>query len=86
MEEKIWNLLLLERFPKIIEKAYENAEPSQIAKYSLLLARKFNKYYANTKIIVDDSSMNSKLTFALAVSIVLKESLRLLGVQAPERM
>ncbi|QUG41961.1 arginine--tRNA ligase [Psychrobacillus sp. INOP01] len=82
-----WPIIqLLEDFPRIVEKAFNHADPSQIAKFSLLLARQFNKYYANTKILADDGKTSSKLTLAFSVSVVLKESLRLLGVPAPEKM
>lgn len=82
-----WPIIqLLEDFPHVVEKAFDHADPSQIAKYSLLLARQFNKYYASTKILADDGTTSSKLTFAFSVSVVLKESLRLLGVPAPKKM
>lgn len=82
-----WPIIqLLEDFPRVVEKAFDNADPSQIAKFSLLLARQFNKYYARTKILADDGTTSSKLAFAFTVSVVLKESLRLLGVPAPEKM
>lgn len=82
-----WPIIqLLEDFPHVVEKAFDHADPSQIAKFSLLLARQFNKYYASTKILADDGTTSSKLTFAFSVSVVLKESLGLLGVPAPKKM
>lgn len=82
-----WPIIqLLEDFPHVVEKAFDHADPSQIAKFSLLLARQFNKYYASTKILANDGTTASKLTFAFAVSVVLQESLRLLGVPAPKKM
>jgi len=87
LEDEAWPIIqLLQDFPRIVEKAFDYADPSQIAKFSLLLSRHFNKYYASKKILVDDGTISSKLTFAFSVSVVLKESLRLLGVPAPEKM
>ena len=87
LEVEAWPIIqLLQDFPRIVEKALDHADPSQIAKFSLLLSRHFNKYYASTKILADDGTTSSKLTFAFSVSVVLKESLRLLGVPAPEKM
>lgn len=77
---------LLGQFPSVVEQAFKQADPSQVSKYSLQLARAFNKYYAHTKVLGDDDSKQSKLSFCYAVFIVLKESLELLGIQAPERM
>lgn len=38
-------------FPAIVAKASEKFEPSIIAKYALDLSKKFNKYYANVRIL-----------------------------------
>lgn len=85
--EQAWPvILLLEQFPKVIVNAFEQVDPSQIAKYALQLARQFNKYYAQNKVLVNDSQIKSRLAFCLCVSIVLKESLALLGIAAPKNM
>lgn len=85
--EQAWPvILLLEQFPKIISNAFELADPSQIAKYALQLARQFNKYYAQNKVLVVDSQRTSRLAFCHCVAVVLKESLALLGIAAPKKM
>lgn len=73
-------------FPRMIRRATEEFEPSVIAKYALALAKKFNKYYANVKILTDDDQMPARLALVAATSIVLTEALRLLGVRAPKEM
>lgn len=73
-------------FPRIIARSAEKFEPSVIAKFALDLAKKFNKYYANVKILTDDDQLESRLALVEATSIVLTESLRLLGVNAPKEM
>lgn len=73
-------------FPRIVARASEKFEPSVIAKYSLDLAKKFNKYYANVKILTKDDKIGARLALVRATSIVLTESLRLLGVNAPKEM
>ncbi|MGE7909556.1 arginine--tRNA ligase [Lysinibacillus xylanilyticus] len=85
--EQAWPvILLLEQFPKIISNAFEQADPSQIAKYALQLARQFNKYYGQNKVLVEDSQRTSRLAFCHCVAVVLKESLALLGIVAPKKM
>lgn len=76
----------LSTFPSIVESACADFEPSEIAKYSLRLAKAFNKYYAHSKILADDAERNARLSLVKAVSTVLKESLNLLGVEAPDEM
>ncbi|WP_308554938.1 arginine--tRNA ligase [uncultured Lactobacillus sp.] len=73
-------------FPRIVARASEKFEPSVIAKFSLDLAKKFNKYYANVKILTKDDKIGARLALVQATSIVLTESLRLLGVNAPKEM
>ncbi|RMC49480.1 arginine--tRNA ligase [Lactobacillus sp. ESL0225] len=73
-------------FPRIIARSCDKFEPSIIAKYSLDLAKKFNKYYANVKILTDDQQIIARLALVQATSIVLTEALRLLGVNAPKEM
>ena len=73
-------------FPRIVSRASEKFEPSVIAKFALDLAKKFNKYYANVKILAKDDKIGARLALVQATSIVLTESLRLLGVNAPKEM
>ncbi|MEK4520441.1 arginine--tRNA ligase [Psychrobacillus sp. FSL W7-1457] len=87
LEKETWQTIMtLQRFPQVIQKSFEQVDPSLIAKYCLTLSRHFNKYYAHTKILVDDETKVSKLTLCYAVAIVLKEGLSLLGIEAPEQM
>ena len=73
-------------FPRIIARSAEKFEPSVIAKFALNLAKKFNKYYANVKILTKDDKLGARLALVQATSIVLTEALRLLGVNAPKEM
>ena len=82
-----WDTLkLLSEFPATVVRASEAYEPSVVAKYAIHLAKAFNKYYGNTKILVEDDELNARLALVKSVSIVLKEALRLLGVKAPDEM
>ena len=82
-----WETLrLLGDFSNVVKRAVTEYEPSVIAKYAIHLAKAFNKYYANSKILVDDEQKQARLALVKSVAIVLKEALRLLGVHAPEEM
>ncbi|USS91206.1 arginine--tRNA ligase [Fructilactobacillus carniphilus] len=86
-DDEAWEIVkLLQSFPAVVKKANAEFEPSVIAKYSLRLAKAFNKYYAHTKILTDDEQLDARLALVKSVSIILKEALRLLGVQAPDEM
>ncbi|MGN1293819.1 arginine--tRNA ligase, partial [Weissella soli] len=82
-----WDTItLLKNFPTVVRDAWSKRDTSMTAKFSLRLARAFNKYYANSKILVDDEQRNSRLALVSAVIIVLTEALNMLGVEAPSEM
>ncbi len=82
-----WDIIkLLQDFPSIIQRAADKYDPSVVAKYAINLAQSFNKYYAHTRILDENPERESRLALAYATGIVLKEALRLLGVDAPEKM
>ncbi|UJF15440.1 arginine--tRNA ligase [Jeotgalibaca sp. MA1X17-3] len=86
-DDYAWDTIkLINSFPDVILHAYEKFEPSVIAKYSLQLSQSFNKYYGNSRILQDDEELNARLVLVKATTIILQESLRLLGVKAPEKM
>ena len=86
-DEESWEVIkLLNIFPDKIEEAYRKYEPSVIAKYLIDLAQKFNKYYSKHKVLVEDNERDARLTLVYSVSVVIKEGLRLLGVESPEKM
>lgn len=86
-DPQTWDIVTaLSNYPATVERAFSNREPSVIAKYALTLARAFNKYYANSKILADDETLNGRLALVKAVSTTLTNALAILGVQAPEEM
>lgn len=87
LEDSAWAVIqLLQQYPQVITDSFEQVDPSLIAKYVLQLARMFNKYYANTKILVEDELRENRLQLCFAVATVLKDGLKLLGIQSPESM
>ena len=82
-----WEIIkLLQDFARVVKRAADNYDPSLIAKYAISLAQAFNKFYAHTRILDESPERDSRLALSYATAVVLKESLRLLGVDAPEKM
>ena len=78
---------LLYRFPEIVERAGNEYSPHYIATYLIELASSFNSFYATGKIVdKKDAESSYKVALTEAFSIVLKNGLNLLGIQAPEKM
>ncbi|MRI82404.1 arginine--tRNA ligase [Aerococcaceae bacterium DSM 109653] len=73
-------------YPRVVANAIERFEPSQVAKYAVQLAQLFNKYYGNTRILEDDAHLDARLALVKAMTVVLKNALGLLGIEAPEEM
>ena len=82
-----WEIIkLLQDFARVVKRAADNYAPSLIAKYAISLAQAFNKFYAHTRILDESPERDSRLALSYATAVVLKEALRLLGVDAPEKM
>lgn len=73
-------------YPRVVANAIERFEPSQVAKYAVQLAQLFNKYYGNTRILENDAQLDARLALVKAMTVVLKNALGLLGIEAPEEM
>ncbi|MCT4782949.1 MULTISPECIES: arginine--tRNA ligase [Exiguobacterium] len=86
-DDYTWGVVtMLNAFPHVITRAHERREPSIISRYVLDLAQAFNKYYGHVRVLEEDAGKQSRLALVKAVTIVLTEGLRLIGVQAPEEM
>ncbi len=78
---------ILYRFPEVVERAAKEYSPHYIALYLIELASSFNNFYSSGKIVdVHDSASPYKIALTEAFSIILKNGLNLLGIEAPEKM
>lgn len=78
---------LLYAFPDVIESACEKYEPSIITRHLIDIARAFNKFYHDEHILVEDENeRKSKLALVMSTKTVIKTALKLLGIEAPEKM
>lgn len=88
LNEYEWYLIFnLYQFTEIIKRAKENYDPSEIAKYLINLAQDFNKWYATEKFIDENElQTESRLLVAEATATVIKEGMRLLGIEVLNKM
>lgn len=78
---------ILYRFPEIVERSGREYAPNLIATYLTELASCFNAFYANEQIVSKtDMSSPFKVSLTESFSIVMKNGLNLLGINAPEKM
>ncbi len=77
----------LASFPSVLDEAAEKYEPSYIARYTVDLAQKFNKFYIDCKVIsAEGDTKQFRLALTSAVSQTLKNALAILGIGIPEKM
>lgn len=86
VEKEIVNKIAL--FPEVFIDASENLAPYLINEYANDLAAKFNSFYARYPVLKADENelKDARLTMVNAVKIVLRNSLKLIGIEALERM
>jgi len=78
----------LNRFPELIEEIAASHEVHRLPYYSTTLADKFHSFYHECKVLDPDKQELSAARLELVKSskTVLAETLRLMGVDAPEKM
>jgi arginyl-tRNA synthetase len=80
-------LKTLARWPEVVENAALSEEPHQLTHYLRGLANDFHTYYNAHQFLVDDAELrDARIQLILAVRVVIRNGLNLLGVSAPERM
>jgi len=77
----------LSRFPEIIEDTAGDYQVQRIPQYAIELADAFHKFYENCRVISEDKELTkARLALISATKIVLKNTLDLMGISAPEKM
>jgi len=76
------------KFPEIIEDTAQDYQVQRLPHYSLELANAFHKFYEQCRVLDVENKELSKARIALIQSaqIVLKNTLDLMGIRAPEKM
>lgn len=78
-------LRTLIKFPEVIEEAAENFAPNLLCNYLYDVSQKYNHLY-NSEKIIGSGAENFRLALSFGVAQVLKNGLKILGIDTPERM
>ena len=77
----------ISRFPEAVQKACRDNEPCVVTRAVTDLAKAYNKYYYEHRVLDDDlPATAARIELTKAVRSVIKTGLYLIGVEAPERM
>ena len=79
---------LLSEYASAVEQAGKDYSPSGIANYCYELTKQFNQFYHDFSILGADSEKEREVRLVLAANVAktLKNGMRLLGIDVPERM
>ena len=88
LPEEVELVKMLCDYPATVAAAGENFAPSIIAAYTYDLCKAFNGYYHDHSILREENEAVKKMRLALAqqVARIIARSMRLLGIDVPERM
>lgn len=75
-------------YPTVVQQAAAQYSPALIANYSYDLVKLFNSFYQNISILgeEDAAQRDFRITLSKEVSLILQQSMSLLGIQLPSRM
>ncbi len=78
----------LHDLPSIVASAAANYSPAMVANYAFDLAKSFNSFYQDTPILreTDENLRMWRVKLCSLVALSLKNTMRILGIEVPERM
>lgn len=86
-EDSINIIKEIQRLPEVVELSMKKCEPHHISRLAVDLAKAFNKFYHDNHINVEDKNLkNARLALVKAFKDTLKNTLNLLGIEAPQKM
>ncbi|SFI68737.1 arginine--tRNA ligase [Thermoflavimicrobium dichotomicum] len=87
LEQEYDLLQKLAEFPSEVAQAAEQLAPHRVVRYLYDLATEFHSYYNAHRVITEDKELTqARLALLASVAQVVRNGLKLVGVQAPERM
>ena len=86
-EKELGLLSALAGFPGAVEHAAQNYSPHTVANYAYTVAKAFSEFYTSNRVIQEDKALEAaRISLITSTKAVLEESLRLLGITAPQEM
>jgi arginyl-tRNA synthetase len=88
LDEEKEVIKLLTEYPLVIDEAGIALSPAVLANYIYELVKSYNHFYQTIPILIetDEKLKNMRLAMSANVAKVIRSSMKLLGVEVPERM
>ncbi len=79
---------LLSAFPTIVQDAAKELSPAVVGNYSYELAKTFNQFYDVCDVLkeADANLRNFRIVLCVTIARTIKDGMKLLGIEVPERM
>ncbi|MFH1388101.1 MAG: arginine--tRNA ligase, partial [Patescibacteria group bacterium] len=86
-KEEINLIKQLIKFPEIVEDVAKDYQVQRLPYYSIELANAFHRFYENCKVLDKNEKIaQARISLIKATKIVLKNTLELMGISAPDKM
>jgi arginyl-tRNA synthetase len=81
-------IIQLCEYENVIKSAADKYDPSEIANYAYNLARLYNKFYHELPILTAPTpeEISFRLLLSQQTALIIRKALKLLGIEAPEKM
>jgi len=81
-------IILLSEYQNVVKVAAEKYDPSEVANYVYNVARLYNKFYHELKILHASTELEKQVRVALSLqtNTTIKKAMKLLGIDVPEQM
>lgn len=81
-------LVAMEQYPSVIEQAAASFDPSLVANYAYSVAKTFNSFVTEHKVLAAETEEKKQLRLRLCqmTANVIASAMQLLGIRVPERM
>lgn len=77
----------LERYPSLLKEAADKNEPSMITRHVVDLAKLYNKFYFDNKILSAPQGVReARLALTQAVKTVMENGMAIIGIRLPDKM
>ncbi len=87
-EKEVELIQKMSEYSAAVEQAGKDYSPSGIANYCYELTKQFNQFYHDYSILNADTAEEKTVRLVLAANVakIIKNGMRLLGIEVPERM
>lgn len=81
-------LVMINEFPNVVKEAARDFSPALIANYVYDLVKSYNHFYQSLTILKEEDvqKKQTRLAISVATAKIIRNALRLLGMQVPEKM